>query len=164
MPGSLAKHFLLICTDAKCSAIFCKGHLKVTLQQPHKLGILGEGLGWALWRYLQRDEDARQPWEKSFHLRCSLIPVLLQNLCAALLPQTSLLPEFPHVKENEYVLYSALLDTKGTSNSKWHRLETEKQRNRKTWDSSSPLFENDLKFLQRFATVALLGPLRRALP
>jgi len=95
MPGNLAKHFLLICTDAKFSAIFCKGHLKVTLQQPHKLGILGEGLGWALWRCLQRDEDARQPWEKSFHLRCSLIPVLLQNLCAALLPQTSLLPEFP---------------------------------------------------------------------
>lgn len=88
MPGSFAKHFLLICTDAKCFAIFCKGHLKVTLQ-----------LGWALWICLQRDEAARQPSEESFLLRCSLIPVLLQNLCEALLPQTSFLPEFSHVKK-----------------------------------------------------------------
>lgn len=51
MPGSFAKHFLLICTDAKRFAIFCKGHQKVTLQQPWEAGTsllpraLGKGWG-----------------------------------------------------------------------------------------------------------------------
>lgn len=38
MPGSFAKHFLLICTYAKCFAVFCGGHQKVTPQQPWEAG------------------------------------------------------------------------------------------------------------------------------
>lgn len=38
MPGSFAKHFLLICSHAKSFAVSCRGHQKVTPQQPWEAG------------------------------------------------------------------------------------------------------------------------------
>lgn len=115
MPGSFAKHFLLICTDAKHFAIFCKGHQKVTPQQPWEAGTsllpgaLGKGWGRACApEELLRDQAAWCSWWKNFCLRHSLILGLSQNLFAALLSHPSALPQFPHPKNHQYVLYLSL--------------------------------------------------------